>query len=104
MSQPRKLVQALKHLPKSIDEVYNDVLGGMGSEDPDKSTDKEAAMRTLALIFYTADRPRGRPLQMGELRDLLVTEPGDTQFQNQYRSTPSDIIAVCQSLYFATRG
>jgi len=59
VSQPRKLVQALKHLPKSIDEVYNDVLGGMGSEDPDKSTDKEAAMRTLALIFYSADRPRG---------------------------------------------
>ena len=35
---------------------------------------------------------------MAELQDLLVTEPGDTQFQSQYRSVPSDIIAACQSL------
>ena len=98
LSQPRKLVQALKHLPKTVDEVYNDVLRRMGSDDPNKSTDKELAMRTLAWIFYTADRPGGRPLRMGELRDLLVTEPGDTEFQNQYRSSPSDIIAACQSL------
>lgn len=98
LSQPRKLVEALKHLPKTIDEVYNDVLCRIGSNDPNKCTDKELAMRTLAWIFYTADRPGARPLQMRELQDLLVTEPGDTQFQSQYLSSPSDIIAACQGL------
>jgi hypothetical protein len=91
-------VEALTHLPQTLDEVYNEVLRRIGSDDPHKCTDKELAMRTLAWIFYTADRPGTRPLQMGELQDLLVTEPGDTQFQAQHRSSPNDIIAACQSL------
>jgi hypothetical protein len=98
LSQPRKLVDALQHLPKTIEEVYNDVLRRIGSDNPEKSADRELAMRTLAWIFYTADRQGARPLRMGELQDLLVTEPGDTEFQSQYRSVPRDIIAACQSL------
>jgi hypothetical protein len=55
-------------------------------------------MRTLAWIFYLANRPGARPLQMEELQDLLVTEKDDTEFHSQYRSSLSDIIATCQSL------
>ena len=98
MTQLRKLVEALEHLPPTVDEVYNEILHRIGYDDPDKANDKQLAMRTLAWVFYAANKPGARPLRMEELRDLLVIEPNDKAFQHRYRSSPRDIVAVCQSL------
>jgi hypothetical protein len=93
LSQRKKLVQALSNLPSTIDEAYNNIMSRIEKGGP---IDKDLALQTLSWVFHNSARTR--PLKMAELCDLLVIEPGDSDFDPQYRCSPADILAVCQSL------
>lgn len=93
LSQPKKLVNALTNLPSTIDEAYNNIMSRI---EKGGSIDKDLALRTLSWVFHNS--AGARPLKIAELCDLLVIEAGDSDFDPQYRSSPDDIIAVCQSL------
>jgi hypothetical protein len=92
LSQPRKLVGALKNLPTKIETAYGNVIERI---ETGKLADKDLALRTLSWIFHTAD---AGPLKMEELCDLLVTDEDDSDIHSEWRPSPEDIIAVCQSL------
>jgi hypothetical protein len=82
-------------MPGNMEDIYNDILHRI-EEYP--FADKDLAMRTLSWIFHTGERPGARRFKMDELIDLLITDEGDSELDEESRSSPHDIIAVCKSL------
>lgn len=95
LSQPRKLLKALAELPSKVEGVYENILRCISEG---QESDRDLAMRTIAWVYHTANTPGARPLRMEELADLLLVDTGDIDLEDQYRSSPHDIVYYCRDL------
>jgi hypothetical protein len=86
---PAKIVQALKSLPKTLDETYERVLLSIPT---DRSKD---ALRILQWLVFSA-----RPLRIDEVAELLVADPERSpEFDLERRPfDPEEIASYCGSL------
>jgi hypothetical protein len=89
--QPRKLIEALPTLPRTVPDLYDHVMSQIIQGDDGS---KDLALRTLSWVYYGAET---RLLSMEELRWALVIEVGDKDIYPR-QPLAEDIIAVCQSL------
>jgi hypothetical protein len=85
MSQPRDMDGALNSLPMDLTDAYQRTMGRIKNQT--------LALHVLWWIYKAA-----RPLQMEELCDLLVVEPGDKEIKQTHRLRPERIIDICESL------
>src|SRR5947207_7332268 len=81
MSQPKKLAKALENLPSNIEEMYSNIMRRIEEAG---FVVKDLALRTLSWIFHSACT---RPLKMDELRNLLVTDDGDEDLDEEHQSS-----------------
>jgi hypothetical protein len=95
LSQPRKLLKALAELPSKVEGVYENILRCISDG---QESDRDLAMRTIGWIYHTANNTGARPLRMEELSDLLLVDAGDDDLEDQYRSSPHDIVYYCRDL------
>jgi hypothetical protein len=85
--EPRKVVMALKTLPKSPEDAYVEIFKRI---DPKA---KDWVYKILSWLFHAK-----RSLFMDELRHALAVEPFDVQLEEDYLPEPDNIIESCQSL------
>src|SRR5271170_402540 len=88
---PRAMVQALRTLPKNLDDLYRDIMDRI---DASGTSVRDLAFKTLSWIFHAA-----RPLHMDELRELLVILPGDSKLVSW--TLPKDtqfVLKPCEGL------
>jgi len=81
---------ALSHLPTKLDEVYDEVLRRIYSQESHLA---RLAEQTLSWISYAF-----RPLTIRELQSALGVEPGDTTFDIDGIIEESVLISVCEGL------
>src|SRR5277367_1337511 len=88
---PRTMQKALDSLPKDLDSGYIRAVQRIRSDD-DPAVTKQAFM-TLCWIFHAP-----RPLQMDELRELIVIEPEDEDVHSWTLPDDSSILEPCRGL------
>jgi hypothetical protein len=96
LSQPKKLLQQLNHLPPTVQDIYDDIMKRIKSSN---EGDCDLALKGLSWVFHTAKGAGARPLTMDEILDLLATDIGDTEVSDEFvRSSPEDLLNACRGL------
>ena len=91
-NQPhRKAVRSsLKHLPKGLDDTYDDAMRRIGSQVEE---DVDLAHRTLSWITHAR-----RPLNVSEFQHALAIEPGENSIDNDCLIDEALLVSVCAGL------
>jgi hypothetical protein len=89
------LREALKSLPPTIQDMYDDVMKRIKGS---KAGDKDLALKALSWVFHTANGLGSNPLHMNEIIDLVATDVTDTELTEQDRPLPDALLGACQSL------
>jgi hypothetical protein len=86
---PAEIVEALRSLPKSLDETYERILLSI------PTSHRKDAVRILQWLVFSA-----RPLRIDEVAELLVADPERSpEFDlNRRLFDPQDIASYCGSL------
>lgn len=95
LSQPKKLLQALDHLPPTMQDIYDDIIQGINNSIPG---DQDLALKALSWVFHTANHPGSRPLSVKEILDLVATEIGEDLATDDLKSSPDDLLNACRGL------
>jgi hypothetical protein len=85
--EPRKVVMALKTLPKSPEDAYVEIFKRI---DPKA---EDWVYKIVSWLFHAK-----RSLFMDELRHALAVEPFDVKLEEDYLPEPDNVIESCQSL------
>ena len=89
-TEPRKIICALNSLPHDLPEAYQDVFKRIERHGFDR---KDLVVKIISWIYHCQ-----RPLTMGELRDAIAVEPGDTDLDPNYLLEPAFIVEISESL------
>ncbi|KAF8058978.1 hypothetical protein FPV67DRAFT_1521642 [Lyophyllum atratum] len=81
---------ALKFLPKTFPDIYNDAMNRIESGS---NRSKKLALRLLSFLIYAH-----RPLKLRELQHFLVVEPGHTDFHQEYVTDKEVLLSICAGL------
>src|SRR5438045_1017032 len=79
--------QALKSLPMTPQDAYDQVMERMTLEE------RESAFDIMSWIFFAP-----RPILMGELREARIVVDGEKEFSDENIEAPDEIIDACQGL------
>jgi hypothetical protein len=88
--EPRKIRAALKSLPRTLPDAYNDVFTRIERQGPDR---KELVIKIVSWIFHAR-----RPLKMAELREAIAVEPGDTALDKDDLLGSGFVVEISESL------
>ncbi|KAL9036456.1 MAG: hypothetical protein Q9180_004290, partial [Flavoplaca navasiana] len=89
----KSLREALKTLPTTLDELYNDALHRIEVQSPD---DRQLAFKALRWVAYTY-----RPLGFRALQEALAIEPGEEDFDGDGLYPTGLVVDVCAGLLTA---
>lgn len=96
LSQPKKLIQALDHMPLTMQDIYDEIMQRIKDSEPG---DQDLAIRALSWVFHTAKGTGSRPLNMDEILDLISIEIDDTEVtEESLKSLPDDLLHACRGL------
>ncbi|KAL9118335.1 MAG: hypothetical protein Q9187_005122, partial [Circinaria calcarea] len=87
----KKIKQALENLPEKLDNLYEDALKRIKSQEDRESG--SVAIKVLSIVARTH-----RPLSFAELKHGLVVKAGDTDFDPEEDYDKDDILAMTQGL------
>ena len=82
--------QALNHLPKGLDDTYNEAMQRIGCQDKE---DVDLAYRTLSWISFAL-----RPLTIKEIQHALAVEPDQGNIENESLIDEDLLVSVCAGL------
>jgi hypothetical protein len=95
LGRPKAIRNALKSLPKTLDESYDRILLAIQSEE-----EKDHIRRTLQFIIFAI-----RPMTMEEIAEAVVVEDGSTALDPDDRfHTPEHLVKNVRSLLTTTGG
>jgi hypothetical protein len=96
VSQPKKLLEALNHLPPTMHEIYDDIMQRIKHSE---EGERDLALNVLSWVFHTANSAGCKMLNMDEILDLVATEPGDHEVADEeMHSSPEDVLKACCGL------
>lgn len=90
---PHRIAEALKSLPKSLDETYDRILCNIREED------RKYALRILYWLIHSI-----RPISPEELAEAVVNLDENLRFDVKNRLFPKCILAICSSLITVRSG
>ncbi|KAL9039167.1 MAG: hypothetical protein Q9180_002691 [Flavoplaca navasiana] len=86
----KSLRKALRTLPTTLDELYNDALHRIEAQSPE---DRQLAFKALRWVAYTY-----RPLGFRALQEALAIEPGEEDFDRDGLYPTGLVVDVCAGL------
>lgn len=91
MKRPKAIKEALKSLPKTLDETYERILLHLSKETDDNI---KLLRRILILVTFAE-----RPMTLAELAQAIVVEPGDEKFDEDAAfHDPKALLSLCHPL------
>jgi len=91
MQGTRRAVEtALEHLPKELDETYNDAMKRIDNQN---NYDRQLSYKILSWMTFSR-----RPLSLRELQHALAVEKSDTKFDEKNVPDQDMLTSVCAGL------
>lgn len=87
----RKAIRdTLKHLPKSLDDTYAEVINRIKAQQQE---DRELAEKVLSWVCFAC-----RPLTVVELQHAVAVEEGDTDLELDALTDEETLLSVCAGI------